>query len=73
MNVAFKGASQNKSMILSAGSVTFNFGLPSLSYNGNDTFTFQENGTSWLLRVSQSSVDIEATIANRIGKKPHSF
>lgn len=72
-SVAFTGASQNKSMVLSAGSVTSSFELPSLSYNGNDTFQFQENGTAWLLRLSLSGVDIEATVAHKIGKKAHSF
>jgi len=73
MNVAFTGATQDKDMVVSAGAVTFSLHLPSFSYNGDDTFRFQENGTAWLLRVSQNSVDIEATVATHIGKKTHSF
>jgi hypothetical protein len=73
MNVAFTGATKDKDMVVSSGAVTFSLHLPSFSYNGDDTFVFQENGTAWLLRVSQNSVDIEATVAAHIGKKAHSF
>ena len=60
-------------MVVSSGAVTFSLHLPSFSYNGDDTFVFQENGTAWLLRVSQNSVDIEAAVATHIGKKTHSL
>jgi hypothetical protein len=73
MNVAFTGATGDKDMVVSSGAVTFSFHFPSFSYNGDDTFTFQENGTAWLLRVSQNSVDIEATVATHVGKGTHSF
>lgn len=53
MDVAFTGATDDKDMVVSAGALTFSLHLPSFSYNGDDTFTFQENGTAWLLRVSQ--------------------
>ena len=73
MNVAFTGATKDKDMVVSSGAVTFSLHLPSFSYNGDDTFAFQENGTAWLLRVSRNSVDIEAAVATHIGKKTHSL
>jgi hypothetical protein len=64
---------QVKVLSIKSGSVTTSFQLPQLSYNGNDTFTFQENGTTWLLRVSEAAVDIEATVAKRTGKMAHTL
>jgi hypothetical protein len=53
INVSLTGSQgQAKDLSLNSGSVTMNFHLPQLSYNGDDTFTFQENGTTWLLSHS---------------------
>jgi hypothetical protein len=74
MSVSLTGSQgQVKDLSLNSGSVTMNFHLPQLSYNGDDTFTFQENGTTWLLRVAESSLNIEATVANRKGSVSHSL
>src|SRR5581483_2822199 len=73
INVSLAGQGQTKDLSFSSGSVTVNFHLPQLIYNGNDTFNFQENGTTWLLRVAASSVSIEATIAKRTGPSVHTF
>ena len=74
MNVSLTGGQgQAKDLSLNSGSVTMNFHLPQLSYNGDDTFTFQENGTTWLLRVAESSISIQATVATRKGSATHSL
>ena len=66
-------ANQDKSLNLTSGSVVFNPGLPQLSYNGDDTFNFQEGSTRWLLRVAEASVSIAATVATRQGKAAHTL
>jgi len=46
------GQGQVKVLSIASGSVTTNFQLPQLSYNGDDTSPSSENGTTWLLRAS---------------------
>jgi hypothetical protein len=66
-------ANQDKSLNLTSGSASFNLGLPQLSYNGDDTFNFQEGNTRWLVRMAEASVSMSATVAVRQGKSAHTF
>jgi len=72
INVSLTGKpGQDKDLSLVSGSVTMNLDVPQLNYNGDDTFSFKEGSTTWILRVAEASVSIEATVAQRAGKAPH--
>jgi hypothetical protein len=74
INASLTGsAGQDKDLSVIAGSVTMNLHMPQLSYNGDDTFTFKEKGTTWLLRVAEASVSIQTTVAKRTGKAQHTL
>ena len=68
INAAFSGKGADKDLVITSGSVAYSLHLPALHHNGDDTFTFEEGGTRWLLRVAETGVSIEAIVPKRLGK-----
>jgi len=68
-----QGEGGDKELSISSGSTSISIHAPGLVYNNDDTFTFHEGASDWVMRITGYGITMRANVPKRSGLQQHTF